>query len=104
MAEQVRRGRGRRPAAQVRAEVLAAAGELLLDVGMGAFTFERVATLSGASKVTLYKWWPSKGALALEASEVHLASSLPHITADYMGEHWLATFALLAMTAAGVDI
>ncbi|HYS38152.1 MAG TPA: TetR/AcrR family transcriptional regulator [Pseudonocardiaceae bacterium] len=67
MAEQTRRGRGRRPAAQVRAEVLAAAGELLLDVGMGAFTFERVAALSGASKVTLYKWWPSKGALALEA-------------------------------------
>jgi hypothetical protein len=46
MEEQTRapqqRGRGRRPAAQVRAEVLAAAGGLLLDGGMGAFTFERV--------------------------------------------------------------
>lgn len=62
-----RRGRGRRPADEVRAEVLAAAGELLLGEGMGAFTFERVAGLSGASKVTLYKWWPSPGALALEA-------------------------------------
>ena len=62
----VRRGRGRRPAAQVRAEVLDAAGKLLLEQGMAAFTIEGVAALSGASKVTLYKWWPSKGALALD--------------------------------------
>lgn len=61
-----RRGRGRRPADQVRAEVLAASGRLLLEEGMGAFTIERVAAMSGASKVTIYKWWPSKGALALD--------------------------------------
>lgn len=62
-----RRGRGRRPAAEVRRDVLDAAGKLLFEEGMGAFGFERVAALAGASKVTLYKWWPSKGALALEA-------------------------------------
>jgi AcrR family transcriptional regulator len=50
----------------VRAEVLDAAGQLLLEEGMAAFTMERVAARSGASKVTLYKWWPSKGALALD--------------------------------------
>ena len=61
-----RRGRGRRPADQVRREVLLAAGELLLSGGMRAFTIERVAALSGASKMTIYKWWPSKGALALD--------------------------------------
>ncbi|MBT9254980.1 TetR/AcrR family transcriptional regulator [Phycicoccus sp. MAQZ13P-2] len=33
---------------------------------MGGFTIERVAAESGASKVTIYKLWPSKGALALE--------------------------------------
>ena len=27
----------------------------------------------------------------------HLDSAMPHITGDYMGEHWLATFALLAL-------
>ena len=71
-----RRGRGRRPAAEVRADVLAAAGELLLAEGMAGFTFDRVSAMSGASKVTLYRWWPSKGALALEsyfhAVEQHL--------------------------------
>ena len=61
------RGRGRRPAAEVRAEVLDATGRLLLDEGMPAVTFERVAAVSGASRTTLHKWWPSRGALALEA-------------------------------------
>lgn len=58
-------GRGRRPTEEVRADVLAAAGRLLLEEGMGRFTIERVAALAGASKVTIYKLWPSKGALAL---------------------------------------
>ena len=35
-----------------------------------------------------------------DAADRHLAASLPHIADDYMGSHWLATFALLAMTAA----
>lgn len=61
-----RRGRGRRPAGEVRREILDAAGRLLLAEGMGAFTIERVAALAGASKMTIYKWWPSKGALALD--------------------------------------
>jgi AcrR family transcriptional regulator len=61
-----RRGRGRRPADEVRREVLAAAGEVLFDEGMAGFTIDKVASRSGASKMTLYKWWPSKGALALD--------------------------------------
>jgi hypothetical protein len=31
------------------------------------------------------------------AIDRHLDSALPHVTGDYMGEHWLASFALLAM-------
>ena len=61
-----RRGRGRRPANEVRADVLRTAGEVLLTEGSADFTFERVARLAGVSKTTLYKWWPSKGALALD--------------------------------------
>ncbi len=60
------RGRGRRPADEVRADVLCTVGRLLLDEGIADLTFERVARLSGVSKTTLYKWWPSKGALALD--------------------------------------
>jgi Protein of unknown function (DUF2891) len=36
-------------------------------------------------------------AIAKDIAERHLAVSLPHVTGDYMGEHWLASFALLAL-------
>jgi hypothetical protein len=36
--------------------------------------------------------------VAVEAAERHLDATLPHIEADYMGEHWLASFVLLAVT------
>jgi hypothetical protein len=38
--------------------------------------------------------------LALDAVERHLAASLPHVADDYAGEHWLATFATLALDVA----
>jgi AcrR family transcriptional regulator len=61
-----RRGRGRRPAREVREQILQAAGELLLEEGMAAFTIEKAAARAGASRMTIYKWWPSRGTLALE--------------------------------------
>jgi hypothetical protein len=33
------------------------------------------------------------------AATAHLAVSLPHVAGEYMGEHWLASFALLALEA-----
>lgn len=39
-------------------------------------------------------------AVARAAADRHLAVALPQVTGgDYMGEHWLASFALLALTA-----
>jgi hypothetical protein len=38
-------------------------------------------------------------AVAEDAARRHMAASLPHVAGDYMGEHWLASFALLALTA-----
>jgi AcrR family transcriptional regulator len=62
-----RPGRGRRPAAEVRAAVLAATDAMLREGGLRDITFEKVAARAGASKMTLYKWWPSPGALAFDA-------------------------------------
>ncbi|HVX37924.1 MAG TPA: DUF2891 domain-containing protein [Gemmatimonadaceae bacterium] len=39
-------------------------------------------------------------AIAIETADAHVAASLPHVAGDYAGEHWLATFALLAIAAA----
>ena len=36
-------------------------------------------------------------AVMAQAAAVHLDAALPHVTGDYMGEHWLASFALLAL-------
>ncbi len=33
-----------------------------------------------------------------DVADRHLHAALPHLEMDYMGEHWLATFALLALT------
>lgn len=35
--------------------------------------------------------------IALEAAAEHRAASLPHVVGDYMVEHWLGTFAVLAL-------
>ena len=39
---------------------------------------------------------PRRSAMAA-ASARHLAAGLPHLSGDYMGEHWLASFATLAL-------
>jgi hypothetical protein len=40
---------------------------------------------------------PELAGLARRTADIHLDASLPHVAGDYMGEHWLATFALLAL-------
>jgi AcrR family transcriptional regulator len=101
----IRRGRGRRPAAEVREQVLAAAGELLLTEGMAGFTIEKVAAKAGASRMTIYKWWPSRGALALDgyASRVRTVLEFPDtgdIEAD-LTTQVLAFTRLITETGAG---
>ncbi len=66
----------------------------------------KIAHLDGLNLSRAWCWrsiaatWPARDlrhSIALDAAETHLAASLPHVTGDYMGEHWLATFALLAL-------
>ena len=44
---------------------------------------------------------PAERAIAESTADAHLASALPHIAGNYMGEHWLASFALLALLESG---
>jgi AcrR family transcriptional regulator len=53
--------------------ILAATAELLAEVGYTALTIEGVAALAGVGKATVYRWWPSKGALVIEAMSGQLA-------------------------------
>jgi AcrR family transcriptional regulator len=58
---------GRPRSQQSRAAVLRATSELMREVGLRAMTTEDIAARSGASKATIYKWWPNKYAVAVEA-------------------------------------
>jgi AcrR family transcriptional regulator len=58
---------GRPRSAASRAAVLRAASELMHEVGPRAMTTDEIATRSGTSKATIYKWWPNKHAVAVEA-------------------------------------
>ena len=42
---------------------------------------------------------PTERGVAERAADEHLAAAMPHLSGDYMGEHWLASFALLASLA-----
>ena len=76
MTTNPRRGRGRRPAQDVRRDVLAAVADLLFTEGMAGFTIDKVAARSGVSKVTIYKWWASRGAVAVEAYFARYAQTI----------------------------
>ncbi|HEY0577390.1 MAG TPA: TetR/AcrR family transcriptional regulator [Pseudonocardia sp.] len=58
---------GRPRSEESRTAVLRATSELMHEVGMRAMTTEAIASRSGASKATIYKWWPNKYAVAIEA-------------------------------------
>ena len=42
---------------------------------------------------------PERAGLLIRKAEEHFSASLPHVAGDYLGEHWLASFALLALLA-----
>jgi len=71
----VRDESSRRSREQLRDAVLSAAGELMLEGGLAAATMEAIAARAGVSKRTLYKYWPSRGAVALEGFMRNAASS-----------------------------
>jgi len=59
------RGRPRSPEAD--RAILAATVELLAERGLAAMSIEEVAARAGVGKTTIYRRWPSKGLLALDA-------------------------------------
>jgi len=59
--------RGRPRSESSRGAIVAAANQLLRSIGLNLMTIEAVAEASGVGKTTIYRWWPSKGTLALDA-------------------------------------
>jgi AcrR family transcriptional regulator len=61
------RRRGRPRSEKSKAAILAAAGELLLQHGLEAVSMDVIAERAGVSKATIYRWWPTKETLAIDA-------------------------------------
>jgi len=58
---------GRPRSERARQAILRAAADLLLDQGTAQVSMDAVAEHAGVSKATIYRWWPSKERLALDA-------------------------------------
>ncbi len=71
------RGRGRPRDEDARARILQASLEALEDLGYPGVTSEAIAERAGASKATIYRWWPNKEAVMLEALREDVALELP---------------------------
>ena len=69
--------RGRPRSEKARKAVLDAAAELLLARGLSAVSMDAVAEQAGVSKATIYRWWPSKETLALDALFTEWAAARP---------------------------
>jgi AcrR family transcriptional regulator len=61
------RGRGRPRSEEHRDAVLKAAMELVQEDELRIASVDRIAARSGVSKATIYKWWPNRTAVAIDA-------------------------------------
>ena len=59
--------RGRPRSQRARTAILGAASQLLQEQGLRNMSVDAVAERAGVSKATIYRWWPTKGILALDA-------------------------------------
>jgi AcrR family transcriptional regulator len=69
--------RGRPRSAEADRAILTATLELLAERGLDAMSIEEVAARAGVGKTTIYRRWPSKGLLALDAFVISFRAEQP---------------------------
>jgi AcrR family transcriptional regulator len=79
----VHRGNRHGRSEEARLAVLEAADDLLVEKGFARLTVEGIAQRAGVAKQTIYRWWPSKTDILLEAFVTDAAEELtPPDTGD----------------------
>jgi AcrR family transcriptional regulator len=74
--------RGRPRDMKAQKAILRATRQMLGKVGYTRLTVEGVAAKSGAGKATIYRWWPTKGDLVLEAAGADIEIGVVPDTGD----------------------
>jgi AcrR family transcriptional regulator len=104
-AENIAPKPARRRSLRARQAILEAADDLLVEHGFAGLTIEAIAARAGVGKQTIYRWWPSKAAVLMDALGEDLAE---HLTPRGGGalepalrEHLRALARFLATTDAG---
>lgn len=69
--------RGRPRSIETSNAILESAYTLMATTGLAATTIDAIARHSSVSKMTIYKWWPSREALLIDAFLHHAAQMLP---------------------------
>src|ERR1700739_1763967 len=70
-------GRGRPRSVEADRAILAATVDLLASRGLAAMSIEEIAARAGVGKATIYRRWPSKGLLALDAFVTEFRAQQP---------------------------
>jgi AcrR family transcriptional regulator len=76
-AQQHARGRGRPRDEAARRRILTAALDLMDETAFVQVTADAIAERAGTSKATIYRWWPNKAAVVIEAFREAIAPELP---------------------------
>ncbi|MEN3285209.1 MAG: hypothetical protein V7607_6349 [Solirubrobacteraceae bacterium] len=71
------RARGRPRSESARAGILRAAIELLQTRGFSALSVDAIAARAGVGKATIYRWWPNKAAVVMDAFLADTAPGMP---------------------------
>ena len=89
---------GRKRSEQSRLAILTAAYELVGEIGYARLTIEGIAARAGTGKQTIYRWWPSKADVVLDAlatkADLHIPIPDEGSYAADLREFLLASFAL----------
>ncbi len=75
--EPARRGRGRPRDEAARQRILEAALKLLEKTSFAEITVDSIAARARVAKATVYRWWPNKAAVVIEAFREAVAPQLP---------------------------
>ena len=73
----VQKRTGRPRSQRTEKAILKAAAQLLAESGLAAMTMEGVAARAGVGKASIYRRWPSKGALAFDAALDEYLTDMP---------------------------